>query len=125
MVNSSYGKCGLNKEKQREYSYYSKDWIYKKNKIGDGPTPVREMKKTGQKIKEDPFTVSMTDVLGEHNSDHVEFIKRKKMYTETAPIHFSHFILSHAKLHMLMFIDMIIDYWQTEHVTISYTGLVN
>lgn len=125
VVNSSYGKCGLNKEKQRDYSYYAKDTIYKKSKCGDGPIPVREMKKSGQKIKEDPFTVSMNEVIGEYNSDHMEFIKRKKSYTETTPIHFSHFILSHAKLHMLMFIDMIIDYWQTEHVTICYTGSVN
>ena len=103
------------------YSYYSKDYLYKK-KIINEDTPVRELKKTGQQIKEDSFTVSMSNVYGEYEANAVEVIKRKREYTECAPIHFSHFILSRAKLHMLEFVDMIIDYWLTEHVTICYTG---
>ena len=80
------------------------------------------MKKTGLKLKEDPFTISMSEVFGEYEANSMEVVKRRREYKEIAPIHFSHFILSHAKLHMLAFIDMIIDYWLTDHVTLCYTG---
>ena len=111
----------MNKEKQRTYTYYPKHKIYKKTrKNNDGS--LREMLKTGQRIVEDPFTVSMDEVIGEFPSNHIEFIKRKKSYHDSTPIHFSHFILSHAKMKMLQFVDMLIDFWQTESLTLLYTG---
>ena len=83
---------------------------------------MKQLKKTGQKLKEDPFTVSINPVLGEYETNSIEVIRRREKYTEVAPIHFSHFILSNAKLHMLRFIDMIIDYWQIDNVKLCYTG---
>ena len=121
VVNSSYGKCGLNKEKQRVYTYYAKDQIFKKSNKND--SPAQSFKKTGQKMIEDAFTVSMDEVLGEYPTNQIEFVKRKRQYTDTSAIHFSHFILSSAKLRMLEFMDMIIDYWQTESVRVLYTGI--
>ena len=121
VVNSSYGKCGLNKEKQRHYTYYSTDEIFKPS-----PDPanasMRNLRKTGQRIHDDPFTISMDEVIGEYPTNQIEFVKRKKSYQDTTAIHFSHFILSSAKLKMLEFIDVLIDYWRTECVRLLYTG---
>lgn len=121
VVNSSYGKCGLNKEKQRDYSYYSANKIFKPIPNGTDDS-LRQLRKTGQKIKEDPFTVSMDEVVGEYPTNQIEFVKRKRSYQDTTCIHFSHFILSSAKLKMLMFIDHIIDNWKTESLRLLYTG---
>ena len=130
----------MNKEKQRNYLYYHKDELFKKAKPGPG-VPLRELKKTGLKLREDAFLVSMDQMDGEYPTDMYEIVKRKKQFKETAPIQLSHFILSNAKegfnlylscfphttknlfkLHMLRFVDMIIDYWKTESLKLLYTG---
>ena len=100
------------------------------------------MKKTGLKLKEDCFTVSMENIIGEYPTEMYEVVKRKRQYKEIAPIHLSHFILSNAKegfwiqdkkiqtahfknwnkLHMLQFVDMLIDYWKTDSLKLLYTG---
>lgn len=96
VVNSSYGKCGLNKEKQRNYLYIHKDELYKKKPTGIN-VPLRKMKKAGLKLREDAFTISMENIIGEYPTEMYEVVKRKKQYKEISPIHFSHFILSNAK----------------------------
>lgn len=64
----------------------------------------------------------MDEVVGEYPTNQIEFVKRKRSYQDTTCIHFSHFILSSAKLKMLMFIDHIIDNWKTESLRLLYTG---
>ena len=55
------------------------------------------MKKAGLKLKEDAFTVSMENIIGEYPTDMYEVVRRKRQFKEISPIHLSHFILSNAK----------------------------
>ena len=81
---SCYGKLGLNKEKQRDYKYISKDILYKDKNIPSGnKVPLEKLKKTGQKLKESPFTQSIDDVQGEYPTNYVEIVSKKKRYTDS------------------------------------------
>lgn len=83
-MESCYGKLGLNKEKQRDYKYISKDILYKDKNIPSGSkVPLEKLKKSGQKLKESPFTQSIDDVHGEFPTNYVEIVSRKKRYTDS------------------------------------------
>ena len=86
VVNSCYGKLGLNKEKQRHHRYMAKDLMYKDGNVPDnGKVPLQKLKKTGQKIMETPFTQSIDAVNGEYPTGYMEIVSRKKKYTDSIP----------------------------------------
>lgn len=99
----------------RNVSYKSRDSLFKKAPKSN-PTAVRQLKKSGQQIQDDCFTVSFDEVFGEFPSNYFEIVSKKKSFTDDSAVHFSHAILQSAKLHVLKFVTMAIQYWQTDCV---------
>ena len=101
VANSSYGRMGMNLTKQRDVKYVRTDEADKKKHFN-------------------AFNIHRRLVNGEYPSGYTEIVSNKKKIVDTIPVHMSFFVLANAKLHFLKFIELMLDYWDTTQVKLTY-----
>ena len=105
VANSSYGRMGMNLEKQKNVTYISPNAIDNASK---------------RKAYFNAFTKYTRDLIGEYPSGYTEIVSKKKKIVDKIPVHMSFFVLANSKLHFLEFIAMMLDYWDTNFVKLLY-----
>ena len=88
------------------------------------------------KIIEGPFIQSALPMEGEYSSNFYEVISRKRKIVDSIPskyyiqpinanfysVHYAFFVLQLSKLHTLKYIDMLIEFYDTQAIRIAYSG---
>ena len=101
VANSSYGRMGMNLSKQTDVKY------------------VKSEESTNKKYY-NAYTKHHRIFNGEFPSGYTEIVSSKKKITDKIPVHMSFFVLANAKLHFLKFIELMLDYWDTTKVKLTY-----
>ena len=101
VANSSYGRMGMNLSKQADVKYVRNE-------------------KANEKKFFNAFTKNRRVFNGEYPSGYTEIVSNKKKIVDKIPVHMSFFVLANAKLHFLKFIEVMMDFWDTTKVKLTY-----